>query len=214
MLHEFVTVVIHSLISFFFIVLLIEAHGCHVFKAIHQTNQTKHDFTYMTLLIESPPCSPFSCRHYADPGGAEQPGCQGPSEGVHSGTESGREVSAASEGSQGRGRGFRQSVPHAWPARPVKGATWHLTLIASGLPIVTSNTVCFLALKFVSNAHLWNLSLLKSTNFLMTHNSFSLEHIFLIEGIFLDWIVVQKFSVDKVPLLFLDWISFFYVVSS
>lgn len=89
--------------------------GIVVFSVIYQAKMTRQNIISHKLQSESPPCSPFSCRHCADLGGAGKPGSQGSSEGLHSGTGAGREVPAASSRNQGRGGGFRWSIPNAWP---------------------------------------------------------------------------------------------------
>lgn len=138
----------------------------------------------MKLQSEYPPCSPSSCRYWADLGGAGKPGSQGQSKGVHSGTDPGREVPAAGSRNQGRGGGFRWPVPHAWPTWAVEGGSldtdrcwtddYNKHYNAKSLwGVVLCVYICF------GCTHLFNLSLHKSRHFLMTSQqfSFSLEQI-------------------------------------
>lgn len=81
-----------------------------IFSEIRHQNQSANDSK----------CFLCSCRYRADPGGTEEPGPQSPSEGVRSGSVTGREVPAASRGDQGRGGGLRWPLPHAWPTGAVE----------------------------------------------------------------------------------------------
>lgn len=96
--------------------------GIVVFSVIYQTKMTRQNRILHKLWSDSPACSPFSCRHCADLGGAEKPWSQSSSEELHSGSGAGREVPAASSRNQGRGGGFRWSIPNAWPTWAVEGA--------------------------------------------------------------------------------------------